>query len=374
MAEYFHGQRFDEVLGLGIVNRRIDHLWVERAGALRSYHQPISAFAGAGWLHPPQAGKYKLAAVADDGVRVWIDGAWRIDHWQGKTPVRSEIELELPAEPLSLKVEYHQTDGTAECSLRWLPPAAAYETAIPDTAFSWLPLDAAAASTPALPPVNLLDKVDVAKNAIKGKWTKDKSLLSSDRATPATLAIPYAPPAEYDLVLEATRDEGNDCLVLGLVAGGRQFGCGFDVFAKEPSLGLELVDGKRLDRPDNPTRRTGTVVLTGKRQHIQCVVRKNRLLVFLDGKRKIDWSGDWQRLSNCEQWAIPNPRGLYLCTWGSKYRIHKLELTPYRELCSAIALNGLAVLRRLASGGFRSPQLNPACEIRHGGICAAAPR
>ena len=65
------------------------------------------------------AGRWRLDAVADDGLRVWIDDELRIDAWkhQGATAYHADFELEA-ARKVRLRVEHFEIDGAARLSVR----------------------------------------------------------------------------------------------------------------------------------------------------------------------------------------------------------------------------------------------------------------
>lgn len=77
-----------------------------------------------GALRPPASGEYVLHTASDDAVRVWLDGALVIDHWESHTP---EYSRSLPVlleagRAHALRVEYRQADGLATLRLFWTKP------------------------------------------------------------------------------------------------------------------------------------------------------------------------------------------------------------------------------------------------------------
>ncbi|HJU87326.1 MAG TPA: NosD domain-containing protein, partial [Gemmatimonadota bacterium] len=62
---------------------------------------------------PP--GEYRLEAISDDGIRVWVDGRLAIDGWE---PHESRLDVAtIPGGRHALAVEYYQVDGWVELSL-----------------------------------------------------------------------------------------------------------------------------------------------------------------------------------------------------------------------------------------------------------------
>ena len=87
-----------------------------------------------GRLIAPANGTYRLQAQADDGVRVWLNGALVIDHWQSHSggPLDTSAALNLGAGQLSpIVVEYYQGKGTATMRLLWITPGNSTGVAIP---------------------------------------------------------------------------------------------------------------------------------------------------------------------------------------------------------------------------------------------------
>jgi parallel beta-helix repeat protein len=67
-------------------------------------------------------GTWRLTALSDDGVRVWVDGQRVIDNWtwHGPTEDSALIERDTSA-PASIRVEHFELDGYAVLSLSFAP-------------------------------------------------------------------------------------------------------------------------------------------------------------------------------------------------------------------------------------------------------------
>jgi len=75
---------------------------------------------------PDHSELYTFYATADDGVRVWVDGALIIDHWVVTAAVETTGTVVLAAGvPSSLTVEYFEAGGFATCKLEWSSPSQA---------------------------------------------------------------------------------------------------------------------------------------------------------------------------------------------------------------------------------------------------------
>jgi hypothetical protein len=86
-----------------------------------------------GWLKPPWPGRYRLIAVADDSVRLWLDDNLKIDQWPGRA-LRYEVEVDLADRPHPLRIDYQELTHTAFMSLRWAQVGGFAEEAVPPTA------------------------------------------------------------------------------------------------------------------------------------------------------------------------------------------------------------------------------------------------
>jgi glucose/arabinose dehydrogenase len=68
------------------------------------------------WFGP---GRYKFTAVADDGLRLYIDGKRVIDQWQGPANAELTYTTELGAGNHTIKMDYIERGGGALASLGW---------------------------------------------------------------------------------------------------------------------------------------------------------------------------------------------------------------------------------------------------------------
>jgi PKD repeat protein/uncharacterized protein YraI len=64
-------------------------------------------------------GTYRFYAQADDGVRVWVDGALVIDQWHDSAPTTYSADVYLTDGTRSLKMEYYEHTGNALAQLAW---------------------------------------------------------------------------------------------------------------------------------------------------------------------------------------------------------------------------------------------------------------
>jgi hypothetical protein len=66
------------------------------------------------------AGTYRFTAVADDGVRVFIDNALHLDKWIVQAPTTYTFDVTLAAGSHVVKMEYFENDGGAVARLDWV--------------------------------------------------------------------------------------------------------------------------------------------------------------------------------------------------------------------------------------------------------------
>jgi PA14 domain len=74
--------------------------------------------------HRFDAGDYTFTAAADDGVRVWLDGALVVDAWRDQPPTQYQATRSVTAGEHEVKVDYYERDGGAVARVSWSPAAA----------------------------------------------------------------------------------------------------------------------------------------------------------------------------------------------------------------------------------------------------------
>jgi hypothetical protein len=172
--------------------------------------------------------------------------------------------------------------------------------------------------------VDLLQIVDSSKDGWGGKWGFDGDVLVSPAVAFARLYLPCDPLEEYDLELVAERVGGTDSIAIGLAAGSARFVAVIDGYGGKS--GLDLLDGKAFI--ENETTYNGRLFTEGKPSTILCEVRGAGVSVTVDGKRIIDWQSDVGRLSLFPRWKDPQRGPLFIGSWTSPYRIHRVTLKP----------------------------------------------
>ena len=182
--------------------------------------------------------------------------------------------------------------------------------------------------------VNLLEKIDPARDTISGTWSLEgKRLITSGNGrSHCVLPIPYSPPAEYRLTAVVERSDETKPFGFGLVVGSKACIVRFEI----ASCGICYIDGQ--DSLHNDTTFRGQSFGQGQPYTIECAVRKAgdenmKVTVQVDGKEIIDWTGAPSRLS------LLTPKGphivvgkgkdrfLWVQSYGS-FAVSKLELRP----------------------------------------------
>lgn len=89
-----------------------------------------------GTLVATASGSYRFQTVADDGVRLWVNGAPIIDRWtaaKSATTNTSGAIILSAGQRVAVKMEFYSRAGSAVARLRWLAPGSSTYVAIPST-------------------------------------------------------------------------------------------------------------------------------------------------------------------------------------------------------------------------------------------------
>ncbi|HUY90376.1 MAG TPA: hypothetical protein VMV10_16690 [Pirellulales bacterium] len=229
------------------------------------------------------------------------------------------------------------------------PPApGSPEPAMPDRPAPASDTTPSSAAAPGV--IDLLGRIDPARDAVSGEWRMENGALLTPADAGARLRIAFETPAEYDVALEAVRLEGQGTLGLGLLVGGSHVLAAVDAY-EGTITGLDMIDSRSCN--DNETTHRGGVLHDGLPNRIEYRVRPDHVQVTVNGEKLIDWHGDSQRLAT--SFSIPDPPGLSLVVWGAKYRITRLEATapeiPQPKLAGPVDLLQLIDAKRDAVHG-----------------------
>jgi len=120
-AAYFSNTNLDGTPSLTRVDPNIDFNWNGGSPGGSVPSQNFTVRWAGNISIPPDAGNVNLAALSDDGVRVWINGQLCLDNWGPNDSVTTESTNILQAgQTYSLRVEYLQLGGKDVVALKWL--------------------------------------------------------------------------------------------------------------------------------------------------------------------------------------------------------------------------------------------------------------
>ncbi len=110
-------------------DEKLDFDWGQRSPG---YGLPDDGFS-ARWTRRVQldTGRYNFWAIADDGVRVYVDGRLVIDAWSDSAAERYDGAIDLSTGEHRIVVEYYERIGMAvvQFGWEWIPPATPTPTA-----------------------------------------------------------------------------------------------------------------------------------------------------------------------------------------------------------------------------------------------------
>jgi hypothetical protein len=175
--------------------------------------------------------------------------------------------------------------------------------------------------------VNLLSLIDPSRHQTGGEFRKSGEGLITPAGAPfARVEVAYQPPAEYDLALVVVRKSGTNSFIVGLIADGTRFAVMFDAGPGGDASYLDQVDSR--DGVGQQTGTSGKFLEIGKPATILVSVRKSLLTATVNGKKLIQWKGDYKRVGFDKAWMTPQPNAMILGSWGTEFVISKALLTP----------------------------------------------
>ena len=105
---------------------------------------PVDRFSARyrGTLKPPRSGTYTFTISSDNGRRLAIKGATVIDEWKDDWGKDYSGTIALKAGvPVSIVLDYFESEGGAELHLKWTPPGSKSSSVVPASVFSGLVVD-----------------------------------------------------------------------------------------------------------------------------------------------------------------------------------------------------------------------------------------
>src|SRR6185436_15397556 len=123
-AEYFANKNLEGTPALKRVDESVNFDWGVGKPAPELAADNFSA-RWTGKLTPTISGKYRFGAIADDGVRIYLDGKLIAEDWTEHAPTTVTAEVTLEAgRSYDVKMEYYESQIGAVARLVWQPPVA----------------------------------------------------------------------------------------------------------------------------------------------------------------------------------------------------------------------------------------------------------
>jgi beta-glucosidase len=127
-AEFFANKNLEGTPVLTRIDESVNFDWGTSSPAPGVPDDDFSA-RWTGKLVPAVSGKYRFGAIADDGVRIYLDGKLIAEDWTEHSPTTVTGEVTLQSgRSYDLKIEYYESKIGAVAKLVWQPPAAAADT------------------------------------------------------------------------------------------------------------------------------------------------------------------------------------------------------------------------------------------------------
>src|SRR5262249_18252269 len=124
-AEYFNNKELQGQPALVRTDEQINFDW-SRGRPAPEINEDGFSVRWTGKFTPPESGAYQLGAMADDGVRVYLDGQLLVDAWTGNQAsqirtVMKEVNLEA-GRSYDLRIEYYEDIRNAIAKFIWSFP------------------------------------------------------------------------------------------------------------------------------------------------------------------------------------------------------------------------------------------------------------
>jgi hypothetical protein len=173
--------------------------------------------------------------------------------------------------------------------------------------------------------VDLMKYVDTKQGAVAGTWKLNGGALTCTAgAAHAKIQTSYTPPEEYDLSMEILRKEGSSDIGIGLIGGGKQVAYIFDAYQGAWN-GLYMVGGQEAGASGLGVQ--GKAFTAGTPRTVTFMVRKEALVVRLDGKDYSTWKADWNTVSLSGNHSVPAKNVLFFIGYSGSFQISKVVLT-----------------------------------------------
>jgi hypothetical protein len=190
---------------------------------------------------------------------------------------------------------------------------------------------AAGGAAPAGEPIDLLAKVDPARDSAEGRWQRADGGYQNGGRTVERLRLPLRPDGDYRLNVRFTRVERNNGVIIVFPVQDRQLMMVLDAGRRS---GLDLVDNRTWNDDGNPTSTGDLVIENGREYAMTLTVRsvsedEASVVVEIDGDTLIDWSGSPKTLSLRGGFGVNHPNALGLGVYQTVARFSSATLQMY---------------------------------------------
>ena len=161
--------------------------------------------------------------------------------------------------------------------------------------------------------------------ATGGAWKHvGKTLVNTGENTNrVSVSFDYELPEEYDLTLSVERVSGNFGFDIGIVHGDATGTFLFDAFNCGCSM-FGMVGGQYAAKTD------GQVFRPGKPRIVRVSVRRDAVLVQLDGKDFWKSRLDWKAVTAFGDIPVPEKRRLFICAAGGSWKVSTVSMTSLK--------------------------------------------
>lgn len=151
--------------------------------------------------------------------------------------------------------------------------------------------------------VDLLRIIQVDRDAIAGEWSmKGDRLVLIGGDVVGRLQLPYKPPAEYDFIVEFTRDDREAAVAQICSSGNTSFIWSMGSYGNTIAA-LSNINDDATNA--NPTTIKASKILQNKRKYRSIVqVRKDHVTTIVDGRKFVNYETDYSDLALDPVWNV----------------------------------------------------------------------
>ena len=92
-----------------------------------------------GMVKAPSSGKYRFRTVANDGVRLWVNGVRVVNNWANRTSTATNTTQDIAlsgGKSYAIVMEYYDNTGAAVARLKWRKPGQTTYVMVPSNNLS----------------------------------------------------------------------------------------------------------------------------------------------------------------------------------------------------------------------------------------------